>query len=87
MTTPEDSIAVVRLVEPLAGEYCFFAAGELVTVKPSTRAGTLTVERAAWRNSLTISNVLAYVPNYLVCTEPNDKDQATDGAHNQNQPT
>jgi len=71
--------AVVRLVAPLAGEYCAFDAGELVKVKPSTRAGTLTVERATWRNSLTISNVLAYVPSHLVCTEPNDKDQAQNG--------
>lgn len=62
---------IVRLVAPLAGQYCTFAVGELVKVKPSTRAGTLTVERATWRNSLTISNVLAYVPSHLVCTEPN----------------
>lgn len=65
------SSAIVRLVTPLAGEYCSFAAGELVKVKPSPRAGALTVERATWRNSLTISNVLAYVPSHLVCTEPN----------------
>jgi len=67
------SNAVVRLVASIAGQYCAFAAGELVKVKPSSRAGTLTVERATWRNSLTISNVLAYVPSHLVCTEPNVK--------------
>lgn len=65
--------AVVRLVASLAGEYCKFESGELVKVRPGTRAGTLTVERATWRNSLTISNVLAYVPSHLVCTEPNDE--------------
>lgn len=62
---------IVKIVSPLAGQYCSFSAGELVKVKPSSRAGTLTVERATWRNSLTISNVLAYVPSHLVCTEPN----------------
>ena len=65
------SNAVVRLVAPIAGQYCAFVAGELVKVRPSSKAGTLTVERATWRNSLTISNVLAYVPDHLVCTEPN----------------
>ena len=72
------SSAIVRLVAPLAGEYCAFAAGELVRVKPSSRHGTLTVERATWRNSLTISNVLAYVPNHLVCTEPNAQKSGTE---------
>ena len=74
---PLPSSEVVRLVAPVAGQYCAFEAGELVKVKPSTRAGTLTVERATWRNALTISNVLAYVPNHLVCTEPNAKAMPT----------
>lgn len=73
------SSAVVRLVSSLAGQYCTFKPGELVKVKPSSRHGTLTVERAVWRNSLTISNVLAFVPAHLVCTEPNEPSSATAG--------
>lgn len=79
MSTTNDNRAVacirfVRLAGPLAGQYCHFATGE--AVKVSTTNGLATVERATWRNSLTICNVLYGVPEHLVCeiteAEPND---------------
>ena len=67
-------IRAVRLASPLAGQYCNFATGEPVKVT-TTGNGLATVERATWRNSLTICNVLYGVPEHLVCwiteTEPN----------------
>jgi len=77
-TKPPDEVAssdMVRLLAPLRGQYCSFEAGEIVKVRASPRHGTLTVERAKWRNSLTISNILAFVPDHLVCIESNDKIQ------------
>jgi hypothetical protein len=67
-------IRFVRLAGPLAGQYCQFTTGE--RVKVSTHGnGLATVERAEWRNSLTICNVLYGVPAHLVCyiteDEPN----------------
>jgi hypothetical protein len=61
---------LVRLLAPLRGQYCSFQAGELVKVNASSRHGCMTIERGKWRNSLTISNVLALVPDYLVFIEP-----------------
>jgi hypothetical protein len=61
---------LVKIAAHIAGEYCFFEVGEMVKVKPAPRAKTWTVERAVWRNSLTISNVLAFVPEHILITEP-----------------
>ena len=67
------SIRFVRLAAPLAGQYCKFAAGEQVKVTAQGH-GKVTVERAKWLNSLTISNVLCGVPEHVVCeAEPNEK--------------
>ncbi len=65
-----DAQKTVRLMTPIAGDYCQFKAGEIVKLSPSLRAKTWRIERAKWRNSLTISNVLALVPDHLVITEP-----------------
>lgn len=65
----------VRLADPVAGRYSQFEAGELVKVIPQGH-GKVTVERAKWRNSLTISNVLYGVPEHVVCgTETNGMSQ------------
>ena len=81
-TTESEAVAssdLVRLLAPLRGQYCSFEAGELVKVNASSRHGSLTVERGKWRNSLAISNILAFVPDYLVCVEPNDERRRPDG--------
>ena len=68
-------IRFVRLAGPLAGQYCQFTTGE--RVKVSTHGnGLATVERAEWRNSLTICNVLYGVPEYLVCEITEDEPNA-----------
>jgi hypothetical protein len=73
-------IRFVRLAAPLAGQYCNFATGESVEVS-TTGNGLATVERATWRNSLTLCNVLYGVPEHMVCyipeTEPNVHAQPT----------
>jgi len=59
---------IVRLLEPLSGRYCNFEAGEEVKIKESL-TGQWTVERAKWRNSCQICNVLRGVPSHLLITE------------------
>lgn len=82
------STSFVRLASPLAGRYCKFDAGEEVIIKHREH-GTATVERAKWANSLTITTVLAGVPEHsicvltdieraarlLACDKPNDLDE------------
>jgi hypothetical protein len=67
----------VRLVAPLAGQYCKLEAGEVVMIVPmcEERGETIwRIARKAWINSLTISNVLAGVPDHkLIVEEPNDQ--------------
>jgi len=59
---------LVRLSEPiLQGAYCQFFAGEEVKVTPCGEGWT--VERAEWRNSLTICNVLYNVPSWQLILE------------------
>jgi hypothetical protein len=76
-------IRFVRLAAPLAGTYCNFSPGEPVKVTTNGN-GLATVERATWRNSLTICNVLYGVPEHLVCwiteTEPNETAHRQPGA-------
>jgi hypothetical protein len=63
---------LVRLAAPLAGPYCDLAEGEMVKISEMPD-GYWRVERAEWRNSLTISNVLCGVPwHFLIFDEPND---------------
>lgn len=68
---------LVRLIVPLHGRFCKFEADEHVRVTRSD--DMLTVERAVWRNSLTISNVLTHVPERLIYTEPNDSAHSQKG--------
>lgn len=76
-------IRFVRLAGRLAGQYCQFTTGERVKVS-TTGNGLATVERAEWRNSLTICNVLYGVPEHLVCeiTEDEPSEAADSGRPN-----
>jgi len=65
-------IRFVRLAGPLAGQYCNFSTGEPVKVTTNGN-GLATVERATWRNSLTICNVLYGVPSHMVCEITEDE--------------
>ena len=63
--------STVRLAAPLAGPYCELAEGEMVKISKMPD-GYWRVERAEWRNSLTITNVLCGVPwHFLIFDEPN----------------
>ena len=77
-------IRFVRLAAPLEGQYCKLGAGEEVRIIALyEEAGGIywRVERKQWINHLTISNVLAPVPDHaLIVDEPNASDQATASA-------
>ena len=64
---------LVRLRDAVRGQYCQFEKGEVV--KLSGELDRLRMERVKWRNSLTISNVLCNVPDWLIlyddAEEPN----------------
>ncbi len=66
----------VRLRSALSGQFCRFNAGELVKIR--TMKGTAMdndvvwrVERAEWNNSVTIQNVLCFVPDHALRVMPN----------------
>lgn len=67
----------VRLRDAVRGQYCRFEKGEVV--KLSGELDSLRMERVKWRNSLTISNVLCNVPDWLIlyddAEEPNGMDE------------
>lgn len=83
-TTDNDAHGVplhrfVRLRDAVRGQYCQFETGEVV--KLSGELDSLRLERVKWRNSLTISNVLCNVPDWLIlyddAEEPNDSGVAS----------
>ena len=82
-------IRFVRLAAPLAGQYCKLEAGEEVRIIAMYEEAGETywrVERKQWTNHLTISNVLAPVPDHaLIVEEPNVPALAQ--PDNQNQPS
>ena len=62
---------IVRLVSPISGTYCKLQAGEIVIVTPiPSECGTFwSVSRKVWKNSLTISNVISFVPDHKLIVE------------------
>jgi hypothetical protein len=77
-------IRFVRLAAPLAGRYCQLKAGEDVRIIAMYEEAGETywrIERKQWINHLTISNVLAPVPDHaLIVDEPNAQDVPTASA-------
>lgn len=57
-----DHYLLARLVRDVEGQFVKFKAGEIVKVKNIGR-GWCDIERNRWKGSLTLSNVLAGVPN------------------------
>jgi hypothetical protein len=68
----------VRLRDAVRGQYCPFEKGEVV--KLSGELDSLRMERVKWRNSLTLSNVLCNVPNWLILYEDAEEPNETSGA-------
>ena len=68
----------VRLRDAVRGQYCQFEKGEVV--KLSGELDSLRMELVKWRNSLTLSNVLCNVPNWLIIYEDAEEPNETSGA-------